>query len=254
MRSKISIIATGLAATALATVTNTTLTVDEYGHVSPTNALVTQAQIAAVAASNQLVLAEMEAAEAGYNAALELLTATAQSMLTTPIVFYGVEVVGFDAAVVFGEDARCAICRFVPTVAVETKDVGGISIECRKWSLGLAFTDRLQGVQPLVAYSTNVNGRAEWDNLNPVLVSSPVLQEGTWTDGSSNTYANVYLMDCWIPVRWTGFVAVRVPNDAVSGDGSTMEHPGAKGGINCELIIGTNHIEYVNGVAYRKED
>ena len=50
MRSKISIIATGLAATALATVTNTTLTVDEYGHVSPTNALVTQAQIAAVKA------------------------------------------------------------------------------------------------------------------------------------------------------------------------------------------------------------
>ena len=77
-------------------VTNVVLFVDEYGAVSSTNAMVTQAQIAAVAASNQLVLAEMEAAEAGYQAAIALLRQVAQSMATTPIAFYGVELVGFN--------------------------------------------------------------------------------------------------------------------------------------------------------------
>ena len=248
------ILATLLAATAFASVTNTVLTVDEYGNVSPTNGLVTQAQIAAVAASNQLVIAEMEAAEEGYNAAIALLSEVAQSMITTPIVFYGIDLVGFEAAVVFGDDAKCAVSKFAKTSDVENKVVGEVSIECRRWELGLAFTDQLQGVQPYIAYSTNVNGRAEWDNLNPVLVGPPVLQPGSWTDGGSNTYANVYQMDVWLPTRNVGFVGVRVPNDAVSGDGSVMEFPGAAGGMNGEVTIGTNRIEYVNGVAYRKED
>ena len=248
------ILATMLAASALASVTNTTLTVDEYGTVSPTNALVTQAQMAAVAASNEIVVAKMAAVEDGYNTAIRLLYAVAQSMFTTPIVFYGVDVVGFEAAVAFGDDAKCAICRFNLTSDVETKTVGEASIECRRCELGLALTEALQGVQPDVSYNTNITDKAEWDNLNPVLVGTPVLQPGTWTDGGSNTYNNVYLMDVWLPTRATGFVGVRIPNDAISGDGMVMEFPGAAGGFNGEMQIGTNRVEFVNGVAYRKED
>ncbi len=250
----ISLITTMLAASALASMTNTVLTVDEYGNVSPTNALVTQAQMAAVAASNEIVVAKMAAVEDGYQTAIRLLTAVAQSMSTRPIVFYGVDVVGFEAAVAFGDDAKCAVCRFNMTSDVESKTVGEAVIECRRYEMGLAFTEALQGVQPDVAYSTNMTGKAEWDNLNPVLVGTPVLQPESWTDGAGNTYANVYLMDVWLPNRNTGFVFVRVPNDAISGDGMVMEFPGAAGGFNGEMQIGTNRVEFVNGVAYRKED
>ncbi len=250
----VALMAAAICTAANGGVTNTVLTVDEYGRVSPTNALVTQAQMAAVAASNEIVIAKMAAVEAGYQAAINLLSAVAQSMATTPIVFYGVAVVGFEAAVAFGDDAKCAICRFNLTSDVETKTVGEASIECRRCELGLAFTETLQGVQPDVAYNTNVTEKAEWDNLNPVLVGTPVLQPGPWTDGGSNTYNNVYLMDVWLPTRATGFVGVRVPNDAISGDGMVMEFPGAAGGFNGEMQIGTNRVEFVNGVAYRKED
>ena len=248
------ITATVLAATASASVTNTVLTVDEYGNVSPSNALVTQAQMAAVAASNELVIAKMAAVEDGYNTAIQLLTSVAQSMATTPIVFYGVDVVGFEAAAAFANDAKCMVCRFNVTSDVEAKTVGEAVIECRRCEMGLAFTEALQGVQPDIAYSTNINGRAEWDNLNPVLVGTPVLQPGPWTDGAGNTYANVYLMDVWLPNRNIGLIFVRVPNDAISGDGMVMEFPGAAGGYNGEMRIGTNRVEFVNGVAYRKED
>ena len=254
MRLIAAIFAAAVCAAANGGVTNTVLTVDEYGAVSPTNALVTQAQMAAVAASNEIVVAKMAAVEDGYQTAIQLLTSVARSMFTTPIVFYGVDVVGFEASVVFGDDAKCATCRFNMTSDVETKTVGETSLECRRYELGLAFTELLQGAQPVVGYGTNITEKAEWEDLNPVLVGTPVLQPGSWTDGAGNTYANVYLMDVWLPTRATGFIGVRVPNDAVSGDGMVMEFPGAAGGFNGEMQIGTNRVEFVNGVAYRKEE
>ena len=250
----ISLITTLGAASALASVTNTVLTVDEYGNVSPANALVTQAQMAAVAASNELVIAKMAAVEDGYNTAIALLSAVAQSMATTPIVFYGVDVVGFEAAVAFANDAKCMVCRFNVTSDVEAKAVGEAVIECRRCEMGLAFTESLQGVQPAISYGMDLATKAEWDDLNPALVGAPVLQPGSWTDGAGNSYANVYLMDVWLPNRNIGLIFVRVPNDAISGDGMVMEFPGAAGGYNGEMRIGTNRVEFVNGVAYRKED
>ena len=231
-------------------VTNTVLFVNEYGAVSSTNAMVTQAQISAVAASNQLVLAQMEAAEAGYQAALALLQQVAQSMATTPIVFYGVEVVGFDTAVVFGDDAALMVCKWERTGVVENKVVDGVTIQCEKHVLGIAFNKELQGVQPLIAYNTNVVEKAEWDNLHESLVSTPTLRPGSWYDGANNEYNNLYDMDVWVPTRSTGFCFVRLPNDAAAGDGSVMEFSGAAGGYNGEMQIGTNRIEFVNGVAY----
>jgi len=254
MKKLALVFAAAICAAANGGVTNTVLTVDEYGTVSPTNALVTQAQMAAVAASNNLVVAKMQAVEEGYQTAIRLLSAVAQSIPTTPIVFYGPEVVGFEASVVFPDGAAAAICRFDGTSDVQNKTVGEETIECRRWELGLAFTEQLQGVQPTIGYTTNLTDRTEWDDLNPVLVGTPMLQPGTWTDGSSNTYNNVYLMDVWLPTRIRGFVGVRVPNDAVSGDGMVMEFPGAAGGFNGEMQIGTNRVEFVNGVAYGKED
>ena len=253
-----TIFAAAVCAAANGGITNTVLTVDEYGRVSPTNALVTQAQMAAVAASNEIVIAKMAAVEDGYNTAIALLSAVAQSMATTPIVFYGVDVVGFEASVVFPDGTASAICRFDGTSDIQNKTLDGETVECRRWELGLAFTEQLQGVQPNVAYNTNATGIAswanEWDDLKPELVGTPVLQPGTWTDKSSNTYDNVYLMDVWLPTRASGFIGVRVPNDAISGDGMVMEFPGAAGGFNGEMQIGTNRVEFVNGVAYRKED
>jgi len=236
-------------------VTNTVLFVNEYGAVSSTNAFVTQAQIAAVTASNQLVLAKMEAAEAGYNAALALLSDVANSMSADPIVFFGPMVAGFDSAVAFSADARLNIVGWTDTNETDTKSVGGESLLCKRWVMRFVFTDpqnpsaSLAGLQPLAAYNTNCTGRAEWDDLNPALVGAPALDSTPYSSGGV-TYANTYLMDVWMPARTAGFVYVRVPEDAVSGDGQTMEFPGATGGFNGEMQIGTNAVEFVNGVAY----
>ena len=240
---------------ACASVTNTVLTVDEYGNVSPTNALVTQAQLATVTASNQLALVKVEAAEQGYNAALALLSSVANSMSADPIVFFGPMVAGFDSAVAFSADARLNIVGWTDTPSTATKSVGGESLVCKRWVMRFIFTDpqnpsaSLAGLQPLVAYNTICNGRAEWDDLNPALVGAPALDSTPYESGGV-TYANTYLMDVWMPARTAGFVYVRVPEDAVSGDGQTMEFPGATGGFNGTMEIGTNAVEFVNGVAY----
>ena len=80
------------------------LMVGDDGKLNSTNAVATQADLARVAASNQVAMAEQNAARQGFDQAVDLLSAVATNIAAgTPIVFYSVELSSFDAAVVFDE-------------------------------------------------------------------------------------------------------------------------------------------------------
>ncbi len=231
--------------------------VDQDGRVSVTNAMATQADMAAQSAAVEIALAKQQANATGYAAATQLLTEVANSISAgSPVVYYSLELVSFEAAAVFDEaTSNVRIFGYEVTGETGAKTVGGTSYPCVKTVISFIFhstdggTLDLQGVKPLVPYNETLDGTpsSEWDFLDDALVGTPVAHSDTVTvDGRS--YANYYTMDVWLPTaRTNGFMKVRVPNDAAAGDGNTMDTPGDAGGWNGTLTFGTNVLDVVNG-------
>lgn len=231
--------------------------VDQDGRVSVTNAMATQADMAAQSAAVEIALAKQQANATGYAAATQLLTEVANSISAgSPVVYYSLELVSFEAAAVFDEaTSNVRIFGYEVTGETGAKTVGGTSYPCVKTVISFIFhstdggTLDLQGVKPLVPYNETLDGTpsSEWDFLDDALVGTPVAHSDTVTvDGRS--YANYYTMDVWLPAaRTNGFMKVRVPNDAAAGDGNTMDTPGDAGGWNGTLTFGTNVLDVVNG-------
>ena len=237
-----------LSANSFAGVTNRVLFVDQDGKVSSTNALATQAQLAAVAQSNNLVRAEQAAVADGYNTATQLLSFAAQSITTIPTIYQSVEFVGFEAAVQFSEDAKCYITGINRTEETATKN----DVLCKRIELTFGLTEDLQSVQPLVEYSPQLDGapRAEWDFLADGFVSSPTAIQGSFTDTNGVSYANMYKMDAWVPAENTsGFMGIWIPNDAVISDGTVMDMPGIKNGLNGVIKWDNITVNYKGGYA-----
>lgn len=225
------------------------LTVDDSGALNSTNALATQADLARVSASNQLAQAALLAARDGYRQAGDLLGSVASNLAAQAVYgFYGVELSSFDAAVVFDEsEARLKVAGFSRTD--ETSVVNGVP--CGKWTVRFAFNQDLQSAQPYLAYAPVVNGapREEWDNLAPDFVTAPVREEGAWTDGEGNTYEYLYRMEAWIPSEPSGFLFIRVPNDAALADGATLDLPnGTRGGQTVEVRWGGKTLRFAGGL------
>ena len=215
---------------AFAGVTNRVLYVDQDGNVSSTNALATQADMAAVSATNAIIQAKMEAVADGYSTATQLLTFAAQSVLSTPVVYASVEFVGFEAAVTFDPNSKVYVTGLNPTSDGLT--VNGVS--CRKVEIEFGFQESLQTVKPYIEFSPQLDGtpRADWDFLGDDYVSAPVYQPGSsFTDSSNNVYSNVYKVDVAVPAVYAaGFFGVSIPNDEAQSDGTVMDMPGMKDG------------------------
>lgn len=203
------------------------LFIDENGNPNSTNAIATQASLAAEAAKVNLALAKQEANEAGYAAATNLLGQVAASIGSqSTVVYYSVELTAFSAAVIFDEqNDKVQISGINPDQAT-TKTVNGEL--CQLVKLYFGFTADLQDVIPLIEYAEQLDGTPvdDWDVLAEDYYEAPVKLEGSVTlDGQE--YDNVYSMNLWIPKsRAAGFFRVRVPNAAATGDGSTMDLPG----------------------------
>ena len=138
------------------------LMVDDAGNLNSTNAVATQADLARVAASNQVAMAEQAAAREGFDQAVSLLSAVATNVAAgTPVVFYSVELSSFDAAVTFDEStAKVMIIGYEDLK--ESSTMSGVSV--KKWRLRFAFTDNLQSVKPLVGYAQVLDGTARADS------------------------------------------------------------------------------------------
>ena len=228
--------------------TNRILTVDQDGNVSSTSALATQADLAAVAQSNKLVKAEQEAVKDGYNTATQLLTFAAQSITTIPTIFMDVEYVGFEAAVTISEDAKCYITGIKRTEGIVK--VNGL--DCDKITLTFGLTESLQTIQPNIEYSPQLDGtpRAEWDFLSDGFVSSPRPVSGTFTDTNGVNYANLYEIDAWVPDEYaSGFFGVYIPTDAAIADGTVMDMPGIRNGLNGDIKWDNITVTYKGGYA-----
>lgn len=225
------------------------LMVDDSGALNSTNAIATQADIARVSASNQVALAELQASQAGYNQANTLLGVVASNIAAQAVHgFYGVELSSFDAAVVFDEaTARLVIVGWESTD--QTSVIHGIPVA--KWIVRIAFNQDLQTVQPYLAYDKVINGaaQADWDNLGPDFVSAPVREEGTWTDKDGTPCNYLYRMEAWVPTEPSGFMFVRVPNDAALADGAELDLPyGVRNGLTTQVQFGNKVLVYRGGL------
>lgn len=225
------------------------LTVDDAGRLNSTNAIATQAELAAVAASNQISRVELAASQNGYREATNLLAATASSIVAQSVVgFYSLELTSFDAAVAFDESTAKLKIIGVEDLN-ETSTVQGVPVG--KWRVRFAFNQDLQSVQPYLAYVPVLNGtpRDDWDNLAPDFVSAPVRETGTYTDGDGNQYTYLYYIDAWLPSEPAGFTYIRVPNDAALADGATLDLPnGVKGGQTATVTWGGKTLVFTGGV------
>ena len=230
---------------AFAGVTNRVLYVDQDGNVSSTNALATQADMAAVSATNALIQAKMEAVADGYSTATQLLTMAAQSVVMNPVVYASLEFVGFEAAVTFDPNSKVYVTGLTPTG--ESLTVNGTS--CRKVVLDFGFQESLQTVKPWIEYSLQLDGapRAEWDFLADDYVATPVSKAGTFEVGG-DLYSHLYSVDLAVPAdAASGFFAVTIPNDAASSDGSVMDMPGMKDGYTGTQTWGGHTLTFKGG-------
>ena len=225
------------------------LMVGDDGKLNSTNAVATQADLARVAASNQVAMAEQNAARQGFDQAVDLLSAVATNIAAgTPIVFYSVELSSFDAAVVFDETtAKVMVIGYEDMK--ENSTIQGVA--SHKWRIRFAFTDDLQTVQPLVGYAQVLNGtpRNEWEFLAEDFVSSPVAESGTYVDGDGNSYSHIYYVDAWLPSQNSGFSYVKIPNDAAIADGATIDLPnGVKDGVSTTVSWGGKTLTFKGGL------
>lgn len=230
---------------AFAGVTNRVLYVDQDGNVSSTNALATQADMAAVSATNALIQAKMDAVADGYSTATQLLTMAAQSVVMNPVVYASLEFVGFEAAVTFDPNSKVYVTGLTPTG--ESLTVNGTS--CRKVVLDFGFQESLQTVKPWIEYSLQLDGapRAEWDFLADDYVATPVSKAGTFEVGG-DLYSHLYSVDLAVPADVaSGFFAVTIPNDAASSDGSVMDMPGMKDGYTGTQTWGGHTLTFKGG-------
>jgi len=225
------------------------LMVGDDGKLNSTNAVATQADLAKVAASNQVAMAEQDAARDGFNQAVDLLSAVATNVAAgTPIVFYSVELSSFDAAVVFDE----ATAKVMVIDIKDTGENGTIQgVESRKWRMRFAFTEDIQTVQPLVGYAQVIDGvpRSEWDFLAEDFVSAPVAESGTYEDKDGNEYSHLYYVDVWLPRANSGFTYMKIPNDAAIADGATIDLPnGVKDGVSTVVSWGGKTLTFRKGL------
>lgn len=225
------------------------LMVGDDGRLNSTNAVATQADLAKVAASNQVAVAEQEAAREGFDQAVVLLGAVATNVAAgTPVVFYSVELSSFDAAVVFDEaKEKCLVTAIQDLQETDVKN----GVLCRKWRMRFAFTTSLQTVKPLVGYAQVLNGtaRADWEYVADDLVSDPVADPGTYTDDDGNDYSNLYHIDYWMAAENSGFSYVRIPNDAAVADGATLDLPnGVAGGATTTVMWGGKLLTFRGGL------
>lgn len=230
---------------AFAGVTNRVLYVDQDGNVSSTNALATQADMAAVSATNALIQAKMDAVADGYSTATQLLTMAAQSVVMNPVVYASLEFVGFEAAVTFDPNSKVYVTGLTPTG--ESLTVNGTS--CRKVVLDFGFQESLQTVKPWIEYSLQLDGapRAEWDFLADDYVATPVSKAGTFEVGG-DLNSHLYSVDLAVPADVaSGFFAVTIPNDAASSDGSVMDMPGMKDGYTGTQTWGGHTLTFKGG-------
>ena len=60
----------------------------------------------------------------------------------------------------------------------------------------------------------------------------------------------MYKMDAWVPAEYTiGFMGISIPNDAVISDGTVMDMPGIKNGLNGVIKWDNITVNYKGGYA-----
>lgn len=224
------------------------LTVDQYGNLSSTNAIATSADLAVVAASNQLAIAVQEANNEGYKVATNLINEVAASIASSPIVFCSAEISSFVAATVFDElTSKMRIFKWNVDNVFEDKTivVDGVpsTMRCQRITCGYMFTSDISVLQPLVKYIEHLDGTTSdnWNFLNEGLVGSATpVQHETYIDAAGTQFTDFYEIPIWVPAdRASGFFRVVVQNEAPDVDGNTLDTVGVKDGYTGVVTNGT---------------
>ena len=220
------------------------LTVDQRGNLSSTNAVATAAQLATIAASNNMLVAIQEANEAGYATATNLLNEVAAAVASSPIIFCSAELTSFVAATVFDEaTAKLRIFEWnVEQDVTETLNIDGVNTLCCRITCGYMFPEPIDSCQPIVRYVEHLEGATnDWDVLSAVQVGQPsTVTHESYTDSAGTTFTSFYRMYIWVPQTYaSGFFRVVVEADAPEGTGNTIDTVGVKDGFTGVVTNGT---------------
>ena len=221
------------------------LTVDQRGNLSSTAAVATSADMAAIAASNQLAVAIQQANQEGYATATNLLNEVAASVASSPVIFCSPELTSFVAATAIDEATdKIRIFEWdLDKSTTSTININNVPTQCFKITCGYMFTKEIDSCQPLVSYVEHLEGATNtWDYLPEVQVGTPVtVAHDSYTDpNTETTFTNFYRMNIWIPVsKAAGFYQVVVSGDVPDGEGNTIDTVGVKDGYTGVVTNGT---------------
>ena len=243
MKTKEPILALLLAALcAVASGRQLSLMVDEEGRLNSTNAVATVADLSTAAASALLAEAKAEAASSAAARGTNMVAAVANAIAASELAVYvRGNVSAFEAAVLFGPDDTIDIYDFKAEPSAD-----GTAVSVRWFStVPIGNSDvYLMWADSLVPSTSGTSTvfRAVMADSNVPL--------GQQTVGAT-TYENAYLLTKAMPALPQSFFRVWLEPDAPSGDGSTMEISGVKGGYTGTVAAGET-LTVSNGVIVGK--
>lgn len=218
------------------------LMVDEHGNLNSTNAVATVADLSTAAASALLAEAKAEAASSAAARGTNMVAAVANAIAASELAVYvRGNVSAFEAAVLFGPDDTIDIYDFKAEPSAD-----GTAVSVRWFStVPIGNSDvYLMWADSLVPSTSGTS------TVFQAVMADSNVPLGQQTVGAT-TYENAYLLTKAMPALPQSFFRVWLEPDAPSGDGSTMEISGVKGGYTGTVAAGET-LTVSNGVIVGK--
>lgn len=232
-------------------VTNEILTVNQNGEISKPGILGTVSDVARLQAETRIAAAKAEEADKVYADTTNLLHDVAQQLVNRNAVVYRRYFMdAFTAAVIIGDDDRCAIYGWEKAPASAQDEPGRV-----KWYCHYGCTADILSMKGIFKTNSDLTvSRKEWEYLDEGYVSDIQTEPGPYTDPvSHDVYDNCYRATVSIPDGISQFLIISIPNQQADTDGATvLVYGGQKDGITTVIHDGNLAYEvtggYVTGV------
>ncbi len=230
-------------AAAAPNVTNTVMMVDQRGNLN-VEGVASVADVATNAVKVQIAEAKAEAAQQTAQGVTNALQAVASNIMSNNVVIYRSGFSdSFAALVIFTDDDVFAIVE----ARWREKTAAQIVVD-----VDYVTTANLGTVKPAVMHHNTIqNGRADFDELDPANVTTPVYH-AEQREYAGQNFAGYYSITATIPnpaSTTSYFLWIKADADAPSGDGTTLDLPnGVTGGYTGTVVWGDKTLTFKGGV------
>lgn len=233
----------GLCLAAEPNVTNTVLTVDQWGNLNVAG-VASVSDVATNAVRVQIAEAKAAAASSTAQSVTNQLQGIVDNIMANNVVIYRSGYTdAFEGLVIYTDDDKLVICEY------EKVYLSGGVLRSR---IGYVCTVDLGTTKPVVmANDTLDGGTAEFEQVAAANVTTPVIHNESKTVGGS-TYSKWYEIYVDVPVVGSAnsyFYFIKLEADTPSGDGSALALPnGVYGGQTATVTWGDKILRFEGGV------